>query len=37
MDEQIANHMRICVAIEEGVESLRGIASLEPILSEATF
>jgi hypothetical protein len=37
MDEQIANYMCICVAIEEGVESLYGIASSEPILSEATF
>jgi hypothetical protein len=35
MHEQIENHMRVCVAIEEGIESLRGIASSEPILLEA--
>lgn len=35
MHEQIANHMRICLAVGSGVESLRGIASSEPILSEA--
>jgi hypothetical protein len=35
MQEQIANHMRVCVAIEDGIETLRGIASSEPILSEA--
>jgi len=35
MHEQIANHMRICVHVEEGIESLRGSASSEPILSEA--
>ena len=33
--DQIAYHMRICVAIEDDIESLRGIASSEPILSEA--
>jgi hypothetical protein len=32
---QIANHMRVCVEIGEGNESLRGIAASEPILSEA--
>ena len=35
MHEQIANHMRVCVAIEDGIESLRGIAPSEPVLSEA--
>ncbi len=35
MHEQIANHMRVCVAVGEGVESLRAVASSEPILSEA--
>jgi hypothetical protein len=35
MRDQIANHMRVCVAIEDGIESLRGIASSEPVLSEA--
>lgn len=35
MHEQIANHMRVCVAIGDGIESLRGIAASEPILSEA--
>lgn len=35
MHEQIANHMRVCVAVGSGIESLRGIASSEPILSEA--
>src|SRR6266702_1423033 len=35
MHEQIANHMRVCVAVREGVESLRAVASSEPILSEA--
>lgn len=35
MQEQIANHMRVCVAIEDGIETLRGIAPSEPILSEA--
>jgi hypothetical protein len=33
--DQIANHMRVCVALETGIESLCGIASSEPILSEA--
>jgi hypothetical protein len=32
---QVSNHMRSCVAIGEGIESLRGIAASEPILSEA--
>ncbi|KAH9179801.1 hypothetical protein EDB89DRAFT_2238751 [Lactarius sanguifluus] len=35
MHEQIANHMRVCVAVGGGIESLRGIAPSEPILSEA--
>ena len=35
MHEQIANHMRVCVAVGAGIESLRGVASSEPILSEA--
>jgi hypothetical protein len=35
MHEQIANHMRVAVAMEGGTETLRGIASSEPILSEA--
>ncbi|KAI9434763.1 hypothetical protein BJY52DRAFT_1231070 [Lactarius psammicola] len=35
MHEQIANHMRVCVVVGKGIESLRGIASSEPILSEA--
>ena len=33
--EQITNHMRVCVKIGEGIETLRGIAASEPILSEA--
>ena len=37
MHEQIANHMRVCVAIGDGIESLRGIAASESILSEAAF
>jgi hypothetical protein len=32
---QIANHMRVCVEIGQGTESIRGIAASEPILSEA--
>jgi hypothetical protein len=32
-NEQIAKHMRVCIAVEDGV--LRGIAPSEPILSEA--
>ena len=35
MHDQIANHMRVCVAVGSGIESLRGVASSEPILSEA--
>ncbi|KAI9452701.1 hypothetical protein BJY52DRAFT_1225998 [Lactarius psammicola] len=35
MHEQITNHMRVCVVVGKGIESLRGIASSEPILSEA--
>ncbi|KAI0253843.1 hypothetical protein BJV78DRAFT_133573 [Lactifluus subvellereus] len=33
--EQMRNHMRVCVDIGEGNETIRGIASSEPILSEA--
>ncbi|KAI0247841.1 hypothetical protein BJV78DRAFT_1285209 [Lactifluus subvellereus] len=33
--EQITNHMRVCVEIGEGNETIRGIAASEPILSEA--
>ncbi len=33
--EQVANHMRVCVAVGDGVESLHAVASSEPILSEA--
>ncbi|KAH9015441.1 hypothetical protein EDB83DRAFT_2321310 [Lactarius deliciosus] len=35
MHEQIVNHMRVCMAVGSGIESLRGIASSEPILLEA--
>ena len=35
MDEQIAKHMRVCMAVEDGIETLRGVAPSEPILSEA--
>ena len=35
MQGQIANHMHICVAIKDGIETLRGIASLEPILESS--
>ncbi len=35
MHEQIANHMHVCIAVGEGVESpLRAVATLEPILSK---
>ncbi|KAH8993716.1 hypothetical protein EDB92DRAFT_2113656 [Lactarius akahatsu] len=33
--EQVANHMRVCVALRDGAESLRAVASSEPILLEA--
>jgi len=33
--EQIANHMRVCVAIPEDLVAIYGIAASEPILSEA--
>ncbi|KAI0247906.1 hypothetical protein BJV78DRAFT_862452 [Lactifluus subvellereus] len=33
--EQITNHMRVCVEIGEGIETIRGIAASEPILAEA--
>lgn len=32
---QIENHLRVCVAVGKGIESLRAIAASEPILSEA--
>jgi hypothetical protein len=35
MHDQVANHMRVCVAVGDGVESLRAVALSEPILSEA--
>jgi hypothetical protein len=35
MHEQIANHMRVCVAVGDGIESLHAVAASEPILSEA--
>lgn len=37
MHDQIANHMRVCLAVGSGIESLRGVASSEPILSEAAY
>jgi hypothetical protein len=33
--EQVENHMRVCVAVGDGIESLRAVAPSEPILSEA--
>ena len=33
--EQISSHMRVCMAITDGIETIRGIAASEPILSEA--
>ncbi len=35
MHEQIANHMRVCLAVGSSIESLHGVALSEPILSEA--
>jgi hypothetical protein len=35
MHEQISKHMRVCMTIDNGIDTLRGIASSEPILSEA--
>jgi hypothetical protein len=35
LHEQVANHMRVCVAVGDGVETLHAVASSEPILSEA--
>ncbi|KAI0296791.1 hypothetical protein B0F90DRAFT_1011079 [Multifurca ochricompacta] len=35
MHDQIKFHMRICVSAEDGLDSLRGIALSEPILSRA--
>ncbi|KAI0253963.1 hypothetical protein BJV78DRAFT_1280684 [Lactifluus subvellereus] len=33
--KQIANHMRVCVEIRDGMKIIRGIATSEPIFSEA--
>ncbi|KAI9436768.1 hypothetical protein BJY52DRAFT_1097803, partial [Lactarius psammicola] len=33
--EQISNHMRVCLSITDGIEAIRGIAASEPILAEA--
>ncbi|KAI0292092.1 hypothetical protein B0F90DRAFT_1823220 [Multifurca ochricompacta] len=33
--EQITNHMRVCISVGKEFESMRGVASSEPILSEA--
>ncbi len=33
--EQISNHMRVCMSIGDGIETIRGIAASEPILAEA--
>ena len=35
LHEQVANHMRVCVTVGDGIETLRAIASSEPMLSEA--
>ena len=35
LHEQVANHMRVCVAVGNGIETLYAVASSEPILSEA--
>ena len=35
--DQIMNHMRVVVAIGDGIETIRGVASSEPLLSEAAF
>ena len=32
--EQISNHMHICMSIGDGIETIHGIATSEPILSE---
>ncbi|KAH9021392.1 hypothetical protein EDB85DRAFT_2152432 [Lactarius pseudohatsudake] len=32
--EQISNHMRVCMSIEDGIDTIRGIAASEPILVE---
>ncbi|KAI0301721.1 hypothetical protein B0F90DRAFT_1717285 [Multifurca ochricompacta] len=37
MQDQIANHMRVCISVGKGFKSMRGIASSEPILSEAAY
>ncbi|KAH9063738.1 hypothetical protein EDB83DRAFT_801916 [Lactarius deliciosus] len=33
--EQISNHMRVCMSIGDGIDTIRGIAASEPILAEA--
>ena len=33
--EQISNHMRVCMSIGDGIETIRGVAASEPILAEA--
>jgi len=33
--EQISNHMRVCMSIGDGIETTRGIAASEPMLAEA--
>lgn len=33
--EQISNHICVCMSIGDGIETIRGIAASEPILSEA--
>ncbi|KAI0301711.1 hypothetical protein B0F90DRAFT_1816914 [Multifurca ochricompacta] len=35
--EQISNHMRVCISVGKGFESMRAVASSEPILSEAAY
>src|SRR6266702_3699956 len=35
LHNQISNHMRVCQAIGEGIETIRGVAASEPLLSEA--
>ena len=35
LHEQVANHMRVCVSVGDGIETLYAVASSEPLLSEA--
>lgn len=35
LHEQVANHMRVCAGVGNGIETLYAVASSEPILSEA--